>query len=372
MSEVEKIIAEKIRQEGPITFETFMDMALYLPGHGYYMSEREVIGPGGDFYTSPHLHPIFGWVVAVQLDEMRRLLGAPGDFTVLEVGAGKGFLSEGILSYVERELRWRNGWRYIIVEKNPSLRRVQERVLSRFDGLVEWADSLSGVEEFCGAVVTNELIDSLPVHIVEMDGACSEIYLDVGADGLEEKRGPLSTPDLQEYIERYRIPSTRGYRTEINLKARDFLAAVEGLLTEGFVLTIDYGYPFWEYYAEERSSGTLLCYHRHTCSETPLEHVGEQDITAHVNFSALRDWGEGLGMKALGYCPQGTFLVSLGIDRLISAALSDDPGFRNEIPKIKGLLLGMGDTHKVLLQYKGPRTFGDLLGFRLRNRLNLL
>ncbi len=369
---LEKIISERIKQEGPITFETFMDMALYLPGYGYYMSGESVIGPDGDFFTSPHLHPVFGWLLAIQIDEMRRLLGEPREFTILEIGAGRGFLAEGILSYIRREFNRGDGWHYIIVERNPHLEKEQKKTLSEYEGIVQWASSLADVERFCGCVVSNELLDAFPVHVVQMNDTFFEVYVDAAEDGFKETEGELSTPLLEEYIRRYRIPGMPGYRTEVNLRLRNFLEEINNLLTEGFVITIDYGYPSWEYYAEERNRGTLLCYHRHTCNEDPYGYIGKQDITAHVNFSALMDWGEELEMRAIGYCPQGTFLVSLGIDRVISGMLSADPGFQSEIPKIKGLLLGMGDTHKVMVQYKGKRESGSLRGFELRNRLNLL
>lgn len=369
---LEKIISERIKQEGHITFEVFMDMALYLPEYGYYMSGKSVVGPDGDFFTSPHLHPVFGWLLAIQIDEMRRLLGEPGEFTIIEIGAGRGFLAEGIISYIGREFNWGDGWRYTIVERNPHVRLGQEETLSEYKGIVQWVSSLSDVERFCGCVVSNELLDAFPVHIVQMNDTFSEVYVGAAADGFKESIGELSTPDLEEYLRRYRIPEITGYRTEVNLRLRGFLEEINNLLSEGFVITVDYGYPSWEYYAEERSRGTLLCYHRHTCNEDPYGYVGEQDITAHVNFSSLRDWGEEAGSRAIGYCPQGTFLVSLGIDRVISDMLSADPGFQGEIPKIKGLLLGMGDTHKVMVQYKGRRELRSLRGFELRNRLNLL
>ncbi|NOZ26290.1 MAG: SAM-dependent methyltransferase [Nitrospirae bacterium] len=369
---LEDAIKRMIRRDGAVTFERFMEMALYMPEHGYYMSGRQVIGPEGDFYTSPHLHPVFGWVLAVQLDEMRSLLGEPGGFTIVEVGAGRGFLSDGIISYIRRELGWGDGWHYVIVERNPGVRRVQEETLSEHEGIVEWVSSLGETGRFRGCVVSNELLDSFPVHVIQMDDVFCEVYVDVTDDGFRERLGDLSTPELVDYIDRYRIPRTAGYRTEVNLRIRGFLEEVSRILAEGFVMTIDYGYPFWEYYAEERSRGTLLCYHRHACNEDPYQNVGQQDITAHVNFSALRDWGEETGLKTVGYCSQGTFLVSLGIDRILSGLLDADPGFQSEIPKIKGLLLGMGDTHKVMIQYKGDRALRGLRGFELRNRLNLL
>jgi len=369
---LKKIIIERIQREGFITFETFMDMALYYPGLGYYMSEKSVIGPEGDFYTSPHLHPIFGWLLAIQIDEVRRLMGDPEKFTILEIGAGRGYLSGGIISYIQRELNWHNGWRYIIAERNSYMQQKQKELLSEYKEIVQWTTSLANIGRFCGCIVSNEIIDSFPVHIIQMNEAFSEIYVGVDENGFNETAGKLSTPDLAQYIGRYRIPEIKGYRTEVNMRTRDFLKDINGLLAEGFVITIDYGYPSWEYYADERSDGTLLCYHRHTYNEDPYNYIGDQDITAHANFSSLRDWGEEFGMKTIGYCPQGTFLVSLGIDEVISKRLKADPDFQREILKIKGLLFGMGDTHKVMIQYKGKKDIRNLMGFRLRNKFNLL
>ena len=142
-------------------------------------------------------------------------------------------------------------------------------------------------------------------------------------------------------------------------------------MTEGFILTIDYGYTAEEYYDEERTKGTLLCYYKHQVNENPYENIGEQDITAHVNFSSLRKWGEEIGFKTIGYCPQGTFLISLGIDEAITELYSNSPDYESEILKIKGLILphGMGESHKVMIQYKGER-LPALRGFSMRNQIN--
>lgn len=371
-AELERVIIERIRREGPITFEAFMDTALYHRRFGYYMSDRPVIGPEGDYYTSTHLHPLFGWLLAVQIEEMRTLMGEPEGFTIVEIGAGRGYMAEGIISRIEERFGWK-GWRYVIVERNPHMWRRQEALLGRHGDLIRWCASLSELGRFSGCVITNEVVDSFPVHLIESSGdGFSEIYVSVEDGGFREVRGELSRPELTDYIRRYRVPSVRGYRTEVNLRAGDFLGEVVDHLEEGFMITIDYGYASWEYYAEERGRGTLLCYHRHTCRDDPYRDVGEQDITAHVNFSALRDWAEARGVQTVGYCPQGTFLVSLGMDEIISERLQVDPGFRADLPKIKGLLFGMGETHKVLVQYKGRGGVPELRGFRLRNRLGML
>ncbi len=370
---LERLIKERIKKEGPVTFETFMDMALYWPGLGYYMSDRPPFGPEGDFYTSSHLHPIFGWMIALQIDEMRALMGKPADFTVVEIGPGRGYLSEGVIEYIKKYLKWAEGWRYVIIERNPHAVESQKRILSQHTDVLRWSDNLSEIEGFSGCVIANEVLDAFPVHLIEADGdRFKEIYVNASEEGFFEIAGQLSSLELQEYIERYRVPVKPGYRTEVNLRIKGYLLEINQCMEEGFVLTIDYGWPASQYYSEEHSKGTLLCYYRHTLSEDPYSRVGQQDITAHVNFTCLRDVADEMGIQTLGYCPQGTFLVSLGIDRVMAEQLQYNPDFQKDIPKIKGLLLGMGETHKVMIQYKGDREINSLRGFQLRNRLNLL
>jgi SAM-dependent MidA family methyltransferase len=366
-----QIIRERILREGPIPFEAFMEMGLYYPDLGYYMTPKTRIGPQGDFYTSPHLHSIFGQLLAVQLDEMKQVTEAK-DFTILEIGAGRGYLAEGIIGFIERKLAWKENWRYVIVEKNPYITEDQKRRLDRYKERIVWKSSLGEVDRFCGCVVSNELLDAFPVHLVAMSDRFREIYIGCNENGFIEIYGELSRPDLSAYIEKYRLPKMTGYRTEINLRISDYLKSLGSMLSEGFIITIDYGYPAYEYYAQERHRGALLCYHRHRINENPYLNVGDQDMTAHVNFTSLRDWGNELEIKTIGYCPQGTFLVSLGVDEMISEELEGDPGFHRELLRIKGLLFDMGESHQVMIQYKGERNFETLKGFKLKNRVDRL
>lgn len=368
-NKLEQIICQKIKGSGPITFETFMDMSLYHREFGYYMTEKSRTGPHGDYYTSPHLHPIFGWLLANQLDEIKRIMGDPSDFTVLEIGAGKGFLAQGILDFAQKKLKWKGNWKYIIVEKNRHTTKKLMKQLKAHTGRIELKTSLEKVDSFCGCVISNELLDAFPVHLVLMNDQFQEIYVLSDNTEFKEITGNLSTTDLQNYINRYQIPAIKGYRTEINLNMADYLNRLDHILEEGFVISIDYGYAAREYYAAERNRGSLLCYHKHTANENPYRNVGDQDITAHVNFTSLKDWGEMLGLKSLGYCPQGIFLASLGIDEIVSNELESGPNFQIEMLKIKGLLFGMGDSHKVMIQYKGKRDLAGLSGFRLKNSL---
>ncbi|MEK7238907.1 MAG: SAM-dependent methyltransferase, partial [Nitrospirota bacterium] len=248
--------------------------------------------------------------------------------------------------------------------------------------------SLRELNNIRGCIFSNELLDAFPVHIIEIvnedypsptplpqgegvRGRVKEIYVAFDGNKIIELKQDISSIDIINYIKEFSIDIPNGYRTEINLKIKDWLKEISEILTEGFILTIDYGYTAEEYYDEERTKGTLLCYYKHQVNENPYENIGEQDITAHVNFSSLRKWGEEIGFKTIGYCPQGTFLISLGIDEAITELYSNSPDYESEILKIKGLILphGMGESHKVMIQYKGER-LPALRGFSMRNQIN--
>jgi SAM-dependent MidA family methyltransferase len=378
---LKQIIIERIKSQCPISFETFMEMCLYYPQLGYYTNNSTKIGRAGDFYTSPHLHPIFGAMIGNQIEEMWNLMGKPDLFHVVEMGAGMGYLAKDVLGYLHRsavssqqsgkEKEVFRHLKYTIVELNPSVKARQQELLSEFIDKVNWVSDLKDMEPIAGCFLSNELLDAFPVRAVEMSDELMEIYVDVKGDELTEVTVPCGK-DTKEFFKEFSVELPEGFRTEVNLRIKDWLRGVSEKLSEGFVLTVDYGYPAWDYYSEERSRGTLLCYHGHQVNENPYQNVGEQDMTAHVNFSALKKWGEEAGIKTIGFCPQGTYLVSLGIDEVIPELYGDSPD-AFEIAKIKGLILteGMGESHKVMVQYKGS---GDpeLRGFSLRNQVGKL
>lgn len=399
---LKQLIIEKIKAKGPITFETFMEMALYYPGLGYYVKDSAKIGRAGDFYTSSHLHPIFGAVLGRQMKEMWELLGSADPFEIVEMGAGMGYLAKDMLEYLkqsairsqksegatgglslftdEAKRSRRIGTvpdhekgnffecvKYTIVELNPAMKAKQQALLEGFEDKVLWVSNLDELESIRGCLLSNELLDALPVRLVEMDEELMEIYVDVGDDGLAEIKMPCSD-EIKDYFKAYSIVIARGYRTEVNLMLKVWLRDVSRMLKEGFVLTVDYGYPAYEYYSEERSRGTLLCYYQHQTNENPFQNIGEQDLTAHVNFSSLKKWGEEFGLKTVGYSSQGTYLISLGIDEVMKELYGDSPD-PFEVAKIKGLILpqGMGESHKVMIQYKGEGA-PKLRGFAVRNQ----
>jgi SAM-dependent MidA family methyltransferase len=369
---IEQKIIERVRKEGPIPFESFMKMSLYEPGIGYYASENTDIGKAGDFFTSQHLHPVFGAMIGRQLEEMWEILGRPSVFHAVELGAGTGLLCLDILNYLRDKLPF-DAFTYVIVELNPFLRDKQVKLLHSYSGKVKWVSSLGELGSTDGCILSNELLDAFPVHLVEMDEELKEIYVTFADGHFGEIKGPLSTDLLAEYLKDFSIELPSGYRTEINLRIRDWLASSSEILSKGFILTIDYGYPAQEYYSEERNRGTLLCYYHHQVNENPYQNAGIQDITAHVNFSSVKKWGEDFGLKTLGFCNQGTFFVSLGIDEVMSELYTNSSDYLFEIAKIKRLILPgtIGETHKVMVQYKGTDNL-NLRGFAIKNQKDRL
>lgn len=372
MKSLEQVIIDRIKRKGPITFETFMDMSLYYPCLGYYTSPDSSIGRKGDFYTSSHLHSLFGTMIGKQLEEMWEVMGKPSVFHVVEVGAGAGHLCKDILTYLQKSETF-HALQYIIVEQNPAMVESQRRLLSDFRTNVRWVNTVKALPQIRGCIFSNELLDAFPVHLVQMHDELKEVHIGYAKNNFIELILNVSSLRLNHYFNVYLTEIPRGFKTEINLRIKDWLREIDNILSEGFILTIDYGYTAGEYYDEERSRGTLLCYHRHQYNENPYANIGGQDITAHVNFSSLKKWGDELGLTTVGYCPQGTFLVALGIDELIHELHRNSPDYSSEILKIKGLLLpqGMGESHKVMIQYKGDN-LPAMKGFSIRNQVDYL
>lgn len=383
-TELSMLIKECISSDGKISFHRFMDMALYHPRLGYYMSERTKIGWEGDFFTSPDLHPVLAVSIMKQLAEMYRIMGGKGKLKVIEAGAGKGELCRTILfAAFERERDLFDVMEYTIVEKSTSFIAIQKDHICSSDILKEklsWRDSIEDalLGSECSIVVSNELLDAFPVHkVVYSDGYWQEIYVTVEEGAFREVNTPISDRRLEDYLAMLEGPFIEGYTTEINLDAMDWVSSVGRSLQKGFVLTIDYGYSRGDYFAPERTNGTLLCYHRHELSEDPYARVGEQDITAHIDFTSISEAGEGAGLASLGYCDQFHFLMGLGVFEEFNAmdeTQSYDIDGHAENQAIKSLLMpeGMGGTFKVLIQSKGLEVSPELKAFSFRNRLNRL
>lgn len=337
-------IRGKIQAEGKITFSEFMEMALYDPEFGYYTSGRETVGTSGDFLTSPSMHPLFGAAIARWLCARWKDLGSPEGFEVVEMGAGKGFLCASVLSHISEKMGdFYKALNYRIVEAST--------FRPAFEGLEKEVNVAGSLEEIPdnsvnGCFISNELVDAFPVHLVTIeDGQLREIYVSVEDDRFVEVVGEPSTPEIVEYFRHADVVLPEGYRTEVNLKALQWMGRVARKLREGFVLTIDYGYTSEAYYSPERARGTLLCYYRHSCFEDPYMRVGRQDITAHAEWSGLIDAGKNAGLEMEAFTSQREFLIGLGIESLV-----ESPGSRRAAMALLDKH-GMGGFH-VLVQKK--------------------
>lgn len=323
-----------------ITFAQYMDMVLYHPAHGYYATKTEKIGVQGDFFTSPLLGADFGELLAKQFVQMWEILGKPAPFSLVEMGAGQGILAGDILKYLK--LHYSDFFAvldYTIVEKSSALRQEQQQRLQEFS--LRWCNLEEiSTNSITGCFFSNELVDALPVHQFTLQqGRLREIYITTknltpqppslqGKGGIEfiEVIEELSTPELVKYFDLVNIKLLSnaypdGYRSEVNLAALDWLKMVGDKLKRGYVLTIDYGYPASRYYSRTRSQGTLQCYYQHRHHDNPYINIGRQDITAHVDFTALERWGDRCGLHKVGFTQQGLFLMALGIgDRIATVS----------------------------------------------------
>jgi len=363
-------IREEIRQKGRITFTRFMEMALYDPEEGYYTFSGERIGLGGDYYTSPDVHPIFGRLLAKQIRQMETLLPGPEPFTILEMGAGKGLLGRDLLVGLKAIApeTWKR-FRYVVIERSPAMAAKQKALLasSGLSASVRWVLSLEEILNegpLVGCALSNELVDAFPVHrVVATKDGLEEIYVGWREDRFIETRDLPSTPDLAAYFDRLNIRLAEGQQAEVNLDAARWIRDVGKALDRGFVVTIDYGHPASELFASHRKKGSLLCYYRHTVNDDPYARIGEQDITAHVDFTELARAGAEVGLSVTGFTNQLNFLMSLGIAQEMERADPESP----EMLSVKRLLAreSMGGVFKVLIQHKGltpPRLEG--LAFR--------
>ena len=309
-----------------ITFADYMAQALYHPEYGYY-TNRVKIGAQGDFFTSASLGRDFGELLAVQFQEMWQNLGCPDSFALVEMGAGNGELAQDILSYLETnaDRALLAALKYIIVERSPALIEQQQQQLQSLTHLnicwQNWSDIPDA--SIVGCCFSNELVDAFPVHIVQKSaGELQEIYLTLDRGQFTEVSDRLSTDAITKYFARSDIDLLSpqyadNYRTEVNLEALSWLSTVASKLQRGYLLTIDYGYSAAKYYRPARSQGTLQCYYQHRRHNNPYANPGRQDITAHVNFTALERQGELLQLEPIGFTQQGLFLMALGLgDRL--------------------------------------------------------
>lgn len=294
----------------------------------YYARERNPIGPQGDFYTSADLDPVFGRLLAKQFQQWAKDLNG---FTLVELGAGHGLLARDILET--------HPFPYMILERSPAMRRRQEALLRPYN--ITWIEDLP--QRLSGCIFSNEFFDVLPVHrIIRRDGVLKEIYVTEDFQEIEK--------DLKEPLD---APVREGQIVDISLEARHWIRRIGESLDRGYHLAVDYGYLRDKFYAQPR--GTLMCYWRHQAVEDPYRHIGEQDITAHVNFSDLIDEGRSISLDPVTFTTQMDYLVGLGIlDEIRKLAVEGDAASMKRLLRLKKLIVpnAMGERFKVLIQRK--------------------
>lgn len=303
---LQHLIIDRIERDGPLTFADYMHMALYEPDYGYYVSGAAKMGWEGDYFTSSDVSTLFAHCLGRQLLQWWEKLNRPTPFIVLEQGAGRGNLAEDVRAWATQDapdLAIALDYRTIDIRLGQ-------------DAIDVSASAQAHV------ILSNELIDAFPVHLIEVrDAKLYEVYVTIQDGRLCEVLSAPSTPELAAYLERFRVPWTAfgsGWRAEINLDALRWLRNTTQLIRRGYILTIDYGDKASDLYTPGRSRGTLRGYWHHQLSFNPLAHPGEQDITAHVNFSALIDEGRQLGMRLHKFMTQRDWLKSLGIDEEVA------------------------------------------------------
>jgi SAM-dependent MidA family methyltransferase len=361
------ILAEQIRERGPITFAEYMEACLYHPQHGYYAKAGQL--PRRDYITSVDVSPIFARLLARQFCEMWTQLGRAQPFWLVEAGAGSGKLAKQILDFSSESLGdFFAALRYVAVERSAVRREAQLEGLETYFARGHAIVSATLPDDIpCGCIFSNELPDAMPVHrVVREKGELREIYVAAEHDRFCEEAGPLSTLGLEEYFVEQGIVLVDGQQAEVNLAACRWIEEAGKSLRRGFVLTIDYGHEAPELYDERHMRGTLLAYQAHRTSESYFRAPGEQDLTAHVNFTALDLWGRRAGLLRTGLTSQTNFLLGLSRHSNFEDLQSKN---MNEADRTQARLLlktliypeGMGETFQVFAQHKGieaPRLSG--------------
>ena len=350
--QLRELIRRDIALEGGwIPFSRFMELALYAPGLGYYTAGARKLGAAGDFVTAPEISPLFGRTLARQVADIMAQ-SAP---QVMELGAGSGKLAADVLGELEQLDCLPE--RYDILEVSADLRARQQALLQEslphLFKRVHWLDVLP--ENISGAVIANEVLDALPVHLVHwQDTRIAE--RGVASDGKNfvwQERLP-ENPALLQIAQQINVPDD--YLSEISLAVRGLVSSLCERLQQGVLLFIDYGFGAGEYYHPQRSSGTLMCHYRHHAHDDPFFLVGLQDITAHVDFTAVAERAIASGAHLLGYTSQAHFLINCGITDLL--AQSDPEKLRDYLPQSSQLQkltspAEMGELFKVIALGKG-------------------
>lgn len=305
-----RFLRETIQRHGPVRFDRFMEQALYHPQFGYYSSGRCAIGRRGDYFTNVSVGPLFGRMLAAQFTEMWEVMGRPGRFTIVEQGAHHGEFAHDVLTAMRD---FPAALHYVVIEPFPVLRGRQEETLTDFVEKVSWRRSLGELDHFAGVHFSNELIDSMPVRLIarEPGGDWREKFVALSGGELALVTQPIDDEQLELHMAKIPRHEDAAYETEVNLAAVGWIKRVAEKLRRGFVLAVDYGYPRAEFYAEERTTGTLRAFAGHRTVASPLDGVGGVDITAHVDWTSVAEGAEEAGLNLVGFTDQHHFLTGL-------------------------------------------------------------
>jgi SAM-dependent MidA family methyltransferase len=368
-SELAQIIREQIVRLGPMSCERFIELALYHPQLGYYSRERLRIGRQGDFITNVSVGTLFGEILADQIVELWELLNRPPEFTIVEAGAESGDLASDLLARLS-ENQPTVSWSYVIAEPN-TVKQDQQR--KRFTGTaIRWVSGLKDLNSITGIILGNELLDAIPTRVVELSKhQWSEVHVVLEGDSFGFSLEPIRDSRLATMLGRLPTPLSLPYRTEINLAAQDWVRAATESLGRGFILLIDYGYSRSDYYSPLRTKGTLSAYRNQRREENIFEGIGETDITAHVDFTAIAEIALQAGCQLLGFTDQHHFMVGAGENRMRSfeanLATPHDRQERERFLRAYKTLMHpemMGLAFKYLLMGKGAPESSKPSGFQ--------
>jgi SAM-dependent MidA family methyltransferase len=364
-TELREIIRDEIARLGPISCERFIELALYHPRLGYYSHERLRIGRRGDFITNVSVGRLFGEILADQIVELWELLDRPTEFTIVEAGAETGELASDLLnrlSQVGSAVRWS----YVITEPDE-LKHEQQRQ-QVIGSSVRWVRNIDELEPITGIILGNELLDAIPTRVVEFsEDRWREVCITLERDSFKFSLEPIKDPRLTARIDKIPLPLPQPYRTEVNLAATDWISDAAKTLGRGFILMIDYGYSRSDYYSPLRTEGTLASYRNQQRQENMFEGIGETDVTAHVDFTAIAEAGLEAGCQLIGFTDQHHFMVGAGESRMRAFESSEGGKDKDQFLRAYKTLMHpemMGLAFKYVLMGKSVTTTEKPSGFR--------
>lgn len=371
-----QLLTEKIRRHlnrhHQLSFADYMRMALYTPNLGYYTNGLPKIGLEGDFITAPEISPIFSRCLARQAQQVLSQLSHPN---IIEFGAGRGVMARDVLlELAEQEQSIEH---YFIIELSADLKQRQKETLQSLPedlfNKVVWLDSLPSTP-IQGVVLANEVLDAMPVERLRLEPAqASKAFVQWNEEKaeFEWQYQPITEPALQkianQLLKQIGEPSERGYHTEVNLNIAPWLHSIDDFLEAGLVLLIDYGYPRKEFYQAARHMGTLRCHYQHRAHSNPFFYPGLQDITAHVDFTAVAEAAYDSKLKVAGYTTQAHFLMGSGLLEMagdLDAPITEQLKIAQQI-KTLTLPDEMGENFKVMALSKHMDL--GLIGFKMRD-----